>query len=90
MAAKPCLIPAPDSTQQWTMCRRAARFQHDLDACGGPAARVWGFSARTRRPAGLGAGTGAGHSCALVLPHIKRPQTWSSLQNVRTIDRDGV
>lgn len=44
MAAKPCLIPAPDSTQQWTMCPSRARSTRPLS------------SRRTRRAGGAGMG----------------------------------
>ena len=80
MAAKPCLIPAPDSTQQWTMCpSRGARSTRPR---------------RKRRAGGAGigflcAGSAAGgpgrwgrcwpflrSSCYLNISiNIKRPQT---------------
>ena len=73
MAAKPCLIPAPDSTQQWTMCpSRGALSTRPRRTRRAGGAGMWFPCADS---AGLGAGTGAGHSCALVLPQIKRPQT---------------
>ena len=61
MAAKPCMIPMPDSTQQWTMCpSRGARTPVTSTHAAGRRRGYGGF----RRPAGLGAGAGAGHSCA--------------------------
>ena len=61
MAAKPCMIPMPDSTQQWTMCpSRGARTPVTSTHAAGRRRGYGGF----RRPAGLSAGAGAGHSCA--------------------------